>query len=93
VPIEVLYFADLKDITQKNKESFEIPDLNMKELIGLLFKKYESFKFLLWDEHLKNIRNDVSIAVNDSITHSNDKLSISFSNGDKIAFLLPISGG
>jgi len=93
VPIEVLYFADLKDITQKNKESFEIPDLNMKELIAILFRKYKSFKLLLWDEQLENIRNDVSIAVNDNITHSNDKLSISLSNGDKIAFLLPISGG
>ena len=91
--IEVLYFADLKDITQKSKELFEIPDLSMKELIYLLFKKYESLKSIIWDENLENLRNDVSIAINDSLISSNNKLSITFSNGDRIAFLLPISGG
>lgn len=91
--IEVLYFAELKDITKKQSESFQLPNSNMKGLIEFLFKKYAPLKNILWDTTSEKLRNNVSLAINDVLISSEDKLSITFSNGDKIAFLLPISGG
>ena len=91
--IEVLYFAELKDITKKPKESFNLHDLNMKELLERLFEKYDSISSIIWDNSLKNLKSNVSIAINNTFISTQDKLSIPLSDGDKVAFLLPISGG
>jgi len=91
--VEVLYFAELKDITKKNKELFEISSSNIKELIEILFNKYRPLKNLLWDATSKKLRKSISIAINDALISLDDKLSYSLRNGDKIAFLLPMSGG
>lgn len=94
--IEVLYFAELKDITKKPKESFNLPISSIKELLALLFEKYDSLRNLIWDGVSDNIRTTISIAINDRLLphmDNEDKLSLSLSDGDKIAFLLPISGG
>ncbi len=96
MPIEVLYFAELKDITKKPKELFNEPISNMKELLALLFKTYNSLRNVIWDGDSDNLCSNVSIAVNDVLVpqmDNEDKLSLSLSDGDKIAFLLPISGG
>ena len=91
--VEVLYFAELKEITGKDKESFSLNDSKLLELINALFIKYDSIKKLIWEENKNNLKKNVSIVLNDEIVNHNNKLSIKLSEGDKIAFLLPISGG
>ena len=91
--VKVLYFAELKEATNKEEESFALENSSVKELIKLLFGKYNSLKNILWDDSSENLRNTISIAINDNIVRSEDILSIPLSSGDKIAFLLPMSGG
>lgn len=91
--VEILYFADLKDITGKDKENINLNNNKLKELIHILINKYPPFKNLLWDEGNQILKNIISIAINDSIIHNKDKLTIQLSNDDKVAFLLPVSGG
>jgi len=91
--IEVLYFAEFKDITGKDSEKFNLSNPGILDLVNLLFEKYNSIKNLIWDENLNRLKLDVSIAINNEITSKKDDLTSELSNGDKIAFLLPISGG
>ena len=91
--IEVLYFADLKDITGKDKENFTINNNTLNEVVHLLFEKYHSFKDIMWTEKNNSLKEIISVAINDSIIHKKEKLSIELSEGDRIAFLLPVSGG
>ena len=91
--IEVLYFADLKDITGKDKESFILNNNALNEVVDLLFEKHQSIKNLIWDEKKSSLREIISVAINDCIIHKKEKLSIELSDGDRIAFLLPVSGG
>lgn len=91
--IELLYFAEFKDITGKEKENFNLNNSNLIELIDQLFLKYNSIKKLIWDEQANNLKKYVSIAVNGEMAKSKNKLLTKLSDGDKIAFLLPISGG
>jgi MoaD family protein len=91
--VEVLYFAELKEITGKDKESFNLNHSELLELINALFKKYNSVKKLIWDENKNKLKKNVSFVLNDEIVNQSNKLSIELSEGDKIAFLLPISGG
>ncbi len=93
MPIEVLYFAELKDITGINRETFNSEIKNISELVELLIVKYHPLKELLRDELTQNLRKKISIALNENIIQVKDKLSIKLSNGDRIAFLLSASGG
>ena len=90
--IEVLYFAEFKDITGKEKEVCDIKD-NLKDLLDLLFNKYNPVKKLLWDETSNYFKNSIRLAINDEITNQEDLLNIPLSDGDRVAFLLPLSGG
>ena len=40
-----------------------------------------------------SLKEIISLAINDRITHEKEKLSLELSEGDRIAFLLPVSGG
>ena len=91
--IEVLYFADLKDITEKDKENFVINNNKLIEIVDLLVEKYHMIKDLIWNEKSSSLKNIISVAINDIVIHKKDKLSIELSEGDRIAFLLPASGG
>ena len=91
--IEVLYFADLKDITGKDKENFILNNNKLNEVVDLLFEKHQSIKNLIWDEKKSSLKEIISVAINDCIMHKKEKLSIELSEGDRIAFLLPVSGG
>jgi MoaD family protein len=90
--VEVLYFAEFKDITSKEKEKFEI-NINLEDLLNLLFKKYESLQHLIWDEKTQKIHHLISIIINNQANHEKDPSKVILKNGDKIAFLLPVSGG
>lgn len=91
--IEVLYFADLKDITSMEKENFNLSEMNILELLNEIFKKYSAIKDLIWNDKKNDLNINISVAINDQIINDNNKISKLISEGDKIAFLLPISGG
>ncbi|MFX1394269.1 MAG: MoaD/ThiS family protein [Promethearchaeota archaeon] len=91
--VQVLYFADFKDITGKDKEYFELYNNGLPELINLLLEKYEPFKSLIWDEKNRSLKSIISLAVNDNLVNKKEQQSIYLSEGDKVVFLLPVSGG
>lgn len=92
--VEVLYFAEFKDITGKEKEKFELSDNHLKDLVSLLFKKYGNrIHNLIWDENIQKIHNLISIIINNQPIHEKDPSIINLSDGDTIAFLMPVSGG
>ncbi|MFX1387642.1 MAG: MoaD/ThiS family protein [Promethearchaeota archaeon] len=91
--VQVLYFADFKDITGKDKEYFDLKKNGLIELVYLLLEKYELFKNLIWDEENQSLKSIISLAVNDNLVNKKKQLSLSFSEGDRVAFLLPVSGG
>jgi len=90
--VEVLYFAEFKDITGKKKEKFELKDNDLLGLLNLLFEKY-NLKNILWDDQNQKIHNLISIIINNQAIHEKDPSSIKLNDGDTIAFLLPVSGG
>jgi len=92
--VEVLYFAEFKDITGKEKEKFELSDNHLKDLVSLLFRKYgDNLRNLIWDENIQKIHNLISVIINNQPIHEKDPSIINLSDGDTIAFLMPVSGG
>ncbi|MCK4286573.1 MAG: MoaD family protein [Candidatus Lokiarchaeota archaeon] len=92
--VEVLYFAEFKDITGKEKEEFELSSNQLKVLIELLLAKYElPLRDLLWDENTQNISNLISIIINNQALLQENPLLAQLNDGDVIAFLMPVSGG
>ena len=88
-----MYFADFKDITGRSNESFLLEKKNLKELIDLLVHKYPNIKKLILDNDSNKIKKSISIVVNGNIVLKKDNINISFNKKDRIAFLLPFSGG
>ena len=92
--VEVLYFAEFKDITGKEREKLELSNSHLKEVVKLLSKKYgDRIHNLIWDEHIQKIHNLISIIINNQPIHEKDPSVINLSDGDTIAFLMPVSGG
>ena len=91
--VKILYFAEFKDLTGKEKEEFELNRENLKELLGLLFKKYKSIQELIWDENVQKIHNLISVIINNQPVHEKDPSLVKLKDGDTVAFLLPVSGG
>lgn len=91
--VEILYFAEFKDITRKEKEKLELTNHNLKELIDVLLKKYSGLRKLIWDDKLQKLSDPISVIINNQPFHSADILSKKLNDGDIIAFLLPVSGG
>ncbi|MFX1600876.1 MAG: MoaD/ThiS family protein, partial [Promethearchaeota archaeon] len=69
--IEVLYFAEFKDITGKEKEKFDLSGSTLEGLLSLLFDKYE-LKKLIWDEKNQEIHSLISIIINNQAIHKKD---------------------
>jgi len=92
--VEVLYFAEFKDITGKEKEEFDLSNNQLKALIELLLTKYKlPLRNLLWDENTQNISNLISIIINNQTLLQKNPLLAQINDGDVIAFLMPVSGG
>ncbi|MFX1233892.1 MAG: MoaD/ThiS family protein [Promethearchaeota archaeon] len=47
----------------------------------------------MWDERYQKIHEMISIIINNQSIQEKNPLLISLKNGDKVAFLLPVSGG
>ncbi len=92
--VEVLYFAEFKDITGKEKEEFELSNNQLKNLIELLLTKYKMpLRNLLWDENTQNVSSLISIIINNQALLHEDPLLAQIHDRDVIAFLTPVSGG
>ncbi|MFX0035733.1 MAG: MoaD/ThiS family protein [Candidatus Hermodarchaeota archaeon] len=90
--VEVLYFAEFKDITGKEKEKFDLSSNNLQGVLNLLFEKYNLRK-LVWDEKEQKLHNLISVIVNNQAIHEKNPSLVRLKDGDTIAFLLPVSGG
>ncbi len=90
--IEVLYFAEIKDITGKEKENFDV-ERNLEEILHKLFTKYKTLQTLLWDEKSQKIHSIISVIINNQSIHEKDPSLILLNEGNTVAFLLPVSGG
>jgi MoaD family protein len=91
--VEVLYFAKLKDITQKNEETFSLGNIKLTDLILTLIKKYPSLKDILWDENQYSLAPNIALAINHKLISVKHPQSLQLQESDTVAFLLPVSGG
>ncbi|MFW9866914.1 MAG: MoaD/ThiS family protein [Candidatus Thorarchaeota archaeon] len=90
--VEILYFAEFKDITGKEKEKFELSKNNLRELIDILLDKYP-VKNLLWDDKTQKVHNFISTIINNKAIHEKKPQLINLNDVDKIYFLMHVSGG
>ncbi|TET01566.1 MAG: MoaD/ThiS family protein [Promethearchaeota archaeon] len=91
--VEILYFADFKDITGKDREFLELKENTVEGLTSKIFSKYNPLKNLIWDEKIKNLKGNISIVINDKLITDKNKGDVGLTDGDKVAFLLPFAGG
>jgi len=90
--VEMLYFADFKDITGKTREFLELDDNTLIDLNSKIFNKYIPIKNLIWDDE-KSLKRNVSIVINDQLVKEKNAEKLKLKDGDKVAFLLPFAGG
>ena len=91
--VEILYFANIRDITQKDREFFHFKKKEVRDVVQWLIKKYHPLKEILWDDDKLSLKSAISIAINHKIIQNKDLLSIKLYEGDKLVFLQPVSGG
>ena len=91
--IEILYFADFKDITGKSREFIELKENTVEGLTSKIFNKYNTLKNLIWDDENKKLKGNISIVINDKLIKEKNKGKMKLIDGDKVAFLLPFAGG
>ncbi len=91
--VEILYFADFKDITGKDREFLELKENTIEGLTSKIFSKYNPIKNLIWDDEIKNLKGNISIVINDKLITDKNKGIKKLIDGDKVAFLLPFAGG
>ena len=91
--VEILYFADFKDITRKDREFIELKENTVEGLTSKIFSKYNPIKNLIWDNEIKSLKGNISIVINDKMITDKYKGKIELVDGDKVAFLLPFAGG
>jgi molybdopterin converting factor small subunit len=91
--VEILYFADFKDITGKDREFLDLDEKTIVGLTSKIFSMYNPIKNLIWDNEIKNLKGNISIVINDKLFTGKNKGKIELIDGDKVAFLLPFAGG
>ena len=92
--VQVLYFADLKSITEKEKEHIILNEKkNLMHLTQQLIVKYPSLEKILLDSDNGKIKKSISISLNHSIIDRQKIETYRLNKDDKVAFLLPVSGG
>ena len=91
--VEILYFADFKDITGKDREFLELKENTVEGLTSKIFSKYNPLKNLIWDDERKILKGNISIVINDKLITDKNKGKMKITDGDRVAFLLPFAGG
>ena len=72
---------------------FVLEKNSIESVISSIIEKHPDLKPLLIDGDSLKLKKNVSIAINDKIIEKNRKETSILKENDKIAFLLPISGG
>lgn len=92
--VEVLYFAEIKNITGKEQEKIELDKGHLGDLYNILIKKYgKKIKSIIWDEKKQEIHNLISILINNKAVQEKNPILVNLENGDIVVFLMPVSGG
>ena len=91
--IEILYFADFKDITGIDREFLELNENSIKGLTSQILSKYNTMQNLIWDDKIKSLKKNISIVINDHMVNEKNAGKLKLKDGDKVAFLLPFAGG
>ena len=82
--VEVLYFANIRDITEKISENISPQNNTVRELVQQLIKIYPKNS---------SLKSGISIAINHKMIPKNEYESLKLLESDTIAFLTPVSGG
>jgi MoaD family protein len=91
--VEVLYFANIRDITEKASESISLQNNNVRDLVQELITMYPPLEEILWDQKNSSLKTGISIAINHRMIPKNEYQSLELLESDTIAFLTPVSGG
>jgi len=91
--IEILYFADFKDITGIDREFLELNENSIEGLTSQILSKYITMQNLIWDDKIKSLKKNISIVINDHMVNEKNAGKLKLKDGDKVAFLLPFAGG
>ena len=91
--VKVLYFANFKDVSGKDSEYFELNENTIAGLTSMILSKYKPLENLIWDTRIKGLKKNISLVINDKLIQDKEKEHLVLTDGDKVAFLLPFSGG
>jgi MoaD family protein len=91
--VEVLYFANIRDITEKTSEIIFLQNNQVRELVQELITMYPPLEDILWDEKNSSLKTSISIAINHKMIPKDRYQSLKLLESDTIAFLTPVSGG
>ncbi len=91
--IKILYFAELKEIAQKDSEEIEGSKKSVIEIAKFISNNYKGTKSILLNSSSDNLNPQISVAINHNFVKISDINKKLVMDGDKIAFLLPLSGG
>jgi len=93
--ITVKFFASLREITGKKDEVFSLNDgLLVEDFIKILIDKYgPEFKYYIYDEEKKSLKQDIQFLINGRNVFTLNGLKTKLKDGDQIAILPPVGGG
>ena len=91
--VEVLYFANIRDITEKISENISPQNNTVRDIVQQLIKIYPPLEEILWDQKNSSLKSGISIAINHKMIPKNEYESLKLLESDTIAFLTPVSGG
>lgn len=93
--ITVKFFASLREITGKKDEVFSLNNgLLVEDLIKILIDKYgPEFKYYIYDEEKKSLKQDIQFLINGRNVFTLNGLKTKLKDGDQIAILPPVGGG
>ena len=85
ISVTVLYFANVREIIGKSSEIIvDQSGMTAKDLFNLLLEKYPK---------LVALRDDLSLAVNQTYIDMTNENGVKLSNNDEVAVIPPVSGG
>ena len=70
-------------------KAFKIDEVSIKSNNAYLFFVEDP----MWDDRIKKLKKNISLVINDRLIQENAIKNTKLMDGDKIAFLLPFSGG
>jgi molybdopterin synthase sulfur carrier subunit len=87
--IKVKLFANFREFTGTKER--EIDGVTVREILGMLCKKFPGFEKMLFKE--KNLQPYINVFLNGKNIHESGGLEAVVKAGDEIAIFPPVSGG